>query len=79
MPGEAEAEMIGLDGEHRASPAGSIDDAGIEGPADFAAEHRQNMSRADIAPGQGKLDFCRPKENDVHVNKMDGSELDKMG
>ena len=41
--------------------------AAFTGPA---AQHGEDVLRARIAAGQGKLDFRETKQNDVHVNSL---------
>lgn len=55
------------DRDNRAAAARAVDQAGIERVAFAATQGAEQMTRAHVAPGEGKLDFRRTKQNDIHM------------
>ena len=55
-------ETSGLGAQH----ARAVDQAAVEGVANFASEHLEQMLAAGILAGEGELDFGGIKQNNIH-------------
>ena len=56
-PDKGKGEMLGMDRDQCAFAPRAVEQAGIETIARSTAEHIEDMLRARIPPGQGKVDF----------------------
>lgn len=66
QPKESEAERLLANGHDGAAAARAVDEAAVEGVAHLAAQHLEQVPAARVMAGEGKLDFLRVKQNNIH-------------